>query len=277
MVATETNNLRNPAGEKLHLEGVSKHFGAVPAVKDVTLTISNTEMVGIIGSSGAGKSTMLRLINRLIEPSAGRVQYAARDVTRLRGRALRSWRAECAMIFQQYNLSGRLDALTNVLMGSAFRNPTLFNLIPHFGAADREEAVALLHRMGLLDVALQRAQTLSGGQQQRVAIARAMMQRPALILADEPVSALDPRNAEQVMNTLAEINASDHIGVVVNLHSLEVARRYCRRVIGMRHGSIVFDATPEALDEAALVEVYGARTAATTRADGEERDAVNVK
>jgi len=269
MVSIETKNAppldAGPTGNGvLRLDALTRQFGDTVAVDNVSLTVEPGEMVGVIGSSGAGKSTLLRMINRLVEPSSGRVEFDGREITALRGRALRGWRADCAMIFQGYNLSGRLTALANVLVGCGYANPTLFNLAGHFRARDRERAVALLHRMDLLPVALQRAETLSGGQQQRVAIARALMQNPRLVLADEPVSALDPRNADAVMRHLAEINTDDGIGVIVNLHSLDIARRYCTRIIGMRKGAVVFDGPAQSLDDASLLAIYGA---APTQAD----------
>lgn len=243
--------------QTLRLEALSKSFDTTVAVNNVSLTIGGNEMIGIIGRSGAGKSTLLRLINRLADPTSGSIHFGELDITALRGRSLRDWRAECAMIFQQFNLAGRLNALTNVLIGRASKNSTLANMLLHFPAADRADAVALLDRLGLLGVALQRAETLSGGQQQRVAIARTMMQGPRLILADEPVAALDPQSAKQVMDILANINESEGIGVITNLHSLEIARRYCPRIIGLREGRVVFDGTPDDLSDAALLEIYG--------------------
>ena len=215
-------------------------------------------MIGVIGRSGAGKSTLLRLINRLIEPTSGSILADGVDVTRLRGHALRQWRARNAMIFQQFNLVNRLDVLTNVLIGGLIRVPMPRMLLRWFTRAEREEALALLDRFGLFDVAMNRAGDLSGGQQQRVAIARALMQRPRLLLADEPIASLDPMNAKLVMDTLAELNRRDGIAVVCNLHTLDTARAYCRRIIGMAGGHIVFDGPPEALDTAALTRIYGA-------------------
>jgi len=243
--------------EILRIEALTKSFSTTRAVDDVSLTIKGDEMIGIIGRSGAGKSTLLRLINRLADPTSGSIHFGDRDITALQGRALRQWRAECGMIFQQFNLAGRLDALTNVLIGRASKNSTLSNMVLHFPATDRADAIALMDRLGVLGVALQRAETLSGGQQQRVAIARTMMQGPRIILADEPVAALDPQSAEQVMGILATINKTQGIGIIVNLHSLDIARRYFPRIIGLREGQVVFDGTPNDLTEATLLDIYG--------------------
>ena len=214
-------------------------------------------MTGVIGRSGAGKSTLLRLINRLIEPSEGSILADGVDVTRLRGRALREWRARTAMIFQQFNLVNRLDVLTNVLIGGLVHVPAPRMLLRLFTEAERARAVALLDRLGLFEVAMNRADELSGGQQQRVAIARALMQQPNTLLADEPIASLDPLNAKLVMDALADLNKRDGITVICNLHTLDTARAFCRRIVGMAAGRIVFDGPPEALTEAALVAIYG--------------------
>ncbi len=242
----------------LEITGVSKSFGQITAVKGVNLEIPEGQMVGIIGRSGAGKSTLLRLLNRLLEPSKGAIRCGGREVTALRGRDLLAWRADCAMIFQQFNLVNRLDVLTNVLIGRINRHGTLSSLMKRFSAAERALAIAALDRLDLADQALQRADTLSGGQQQRVAIARAMLQDPKLILADEPIASLDPRNATRVMDALKTINQEDGITVICNLHTLDTARSYCDRIVGMAGGAVVFDGRPEALTQAAVREVYGA-------------------
>ena len=214
-------------------------------------------MTGVIGRSGAGKSTLLRMINRLIEPSDGVILADGVDVTRLRGRALREWRARTAMIFQQFNLVNRLDVMTNVLIGGLLHVPAPRMLLRLFTRAEQSRVASLLDRMGLLDVAMQRAEQLSGGQQQRVAIARALMQNPRTLLADEPIASLDPSNAKLVMDALADLNSRDGITVICNLHTLDTARAYCRRIVGMAAGRIVFDGPPEALTPAALTAIYG--------------------
>ncbi len=244
----------------LVLEGVSRRFGTVRAVDGVSLAIPPGEMVGIIGRSGAGKSTLLRLVNRLGEPSAGRVLFEGRDVTALRGQALRDWRTGCAMIFQQFNLVQRLDVLTNVLIGRLNHRrgltARLGSLFGRFSAAERAMALAALDRFDLLATALQRADTLSGGQQQRVAICRALMQEPRLILADEPIASLDPRNARTVMDALATVNR-EGLTVLVNLHHLDTAREYCTRIVAMQQGRVVFDGTPAELTAARVQDIYG--------------------
>ena len=241
----------------LRSEGLVKRFGTTVAVNCVTVEIPTGQMVGIIGRSGAGKSTFLRLINRLTAPSHGSVYHRGVEITALQGRRLRAWRARCAMIFQQFNLVDRLDVLTNVLIGRLSYHWTLPTLVKHFPAADRALAVRALERLDLLPQALQRADTLSGGQQQRVAIARALVQEPQIILADEPIASLDPHNSARVMAALRAINREDGITVICNLHTLDTARMYCDRLIGMRTGSIVFDGLPGALDQSVIQDIYG--------------------
>jgi phosphonate transport system ATP-binding protein len=240
----------------LVLDDVSRRFANVVAVDGLSLSIEAGSFVGIIGRSGAGKSTLLRLINRLVEPSSGRIVFRGSDVTALRGRALREWRARSAMIFQQFNLVPRLDVLTNVLVGRLSRHATLPSLFKLFTPAERAVAVETLERLDLADHAFQRADTLSGGQQQRVAIARALMQEPAILLADEPIASLDPRNATCVMDALDAINRERGLTILCNLHTLDVARQYCSRIIGMAQGRVVFDGAPADLSPGAIQEIY---------------------
>jgi phosphonate transport system ATP-binding protein len=242
----------------LRISKVSRRFGEKTAVADVNLEIPDGQMVGVIGRSGAGKSTLLRMINRLTDPTEGSISHDGRDVTSLTGSALRAWRSDCAMIFQQFNLVPRVDVLTNVLLGRLNSRPTLMSLLNIFSHDERLDAIRALDRLDIAPVAMQRAGTLSGGQQQRVAIARAMMQSPKLILADEPIASLDPRNAQIVMDSLKSINEQQKITVITNLHTLDTARAYCGRIIGMAAGRVVFDGTADELTEAAAREIYGA-------------------
>ena len=245
----------------LEISGLTRRFGAVTAVDNVNLSVPAGQMVGIIGRSGAGKSTLLRMINRLQEPSEGRITFEDMDVTALRGKALRDWRTQCAMIFQQFNLVQRLDVLTNVLVGRLnHRGGVLGNLsslFKMFTAEERALALTALDRFDLADQALQRAETLSGGQQQRVAIARALLQEPRIMLADEPIASLDPRNSRVVMEALRDVNLREGITVLVNLHHLDTAREYCGRIIAMQQGRVMFDGPPEALTAARVREIYG--------------------
>ncbi len=241
----------------LELVDLSRRFGDRYAVAHASVSIREGEMVGIIGRSGAGKSTLLRLINRLIDPTEGAIMSGGVDVTKLRGKELRAWRARTAMIFQQFNLVNRLDVLTNVLCGRLNHISGPRVLFKMFTPAERALAIRALDRLGLSEVAMNRADALSGGQQQRVAIARALMQEPKIVLADEPIASLDPLNARVVMDALADINRRDGITVLTNLHTLDTARSYCSRVIGMSQGRIVFDGAPAGLTDSTLREIYG--------------------
>ncbi|MEL6807911.1 MAG: phosphonate ABC transporter ATP-binding protein [Pseudomonadota bacterium] len=241
----------------LTLTGVSKVFDETRAVDDVTLKIAPGQFVGVIGRSGAGKSTMLRLINRLIDPTAGSISFGGSEITSLRGKALRTWRRDCAMIFQQFNLVDRLDVLTNVLIGRLAEHGFLSSMAMQFTDAERTMALHALDRLDLVPQALQRAGTLSGGQQQRVAIAKALVQQPKIMLADEPIASLDPANATLVMDGLRQINKEDGLTVLVNLHTLDTARAYCDRVIAMREGRVFFDGTAAQLTDDVVRDIYG--------------------
>lgn len=242
----------------LKLNKLTRKFGDNIAVSGATLDIPDGQMVGIIGRSGAGKSTLLRLLNRLIDPSEGQLLFGNVDIAQLKGRDLRRWRSDCAMIFQQFNLVGRLDVITNVLTGRLYDMPFHRAMTQTFTARERAFAIQALDRLGMAHTALQKAETLSGGQQQRVAIARALTQEPKILLADEPIASLDPMNAKIVMDALRSINRQDGITVICNLHTLDTARGYCDRIIGMRSGRIVFDGTPDLLTIDMAREIYGA-------------------
>jgi len=241
----------------LEIRSLTKTFGQTAALKAVNLDVAEGEMVGVIGRSGAGKSTLLRLLNRLAEPTSGSVRWQGQDVTELRGVALRRWRGRCAMVFQQFNLVPRLDVLTNVLLGRIAYKATLPSLLKRFSEAERAMAVLALERLECAGLAFQRAETLSGGQQQRVAIARALMQEPSILLADEPIASLDPHSATLVMEALRRINQEDGITVLCNLHTLDTAREYCTRIVGIAAGEVVFDGPPAALTLNVVRHVYG--------------------
>lgn len=239
------------------LKNVTRRFGNRLAVDSVNVDIPQGQMVGVIGRSGAGKSTLLRMINRLADPSSGSIHFGDVEVSALRGQALRDWQRDCAMIFQQFNLVPRLDVLTNVMLGRLNHRPTALSLLNIFSRDERLMAIAALERLGIEQTAMQPAGTLSGGQQQRVAIARALMQNPKMVLADEPIASLDPLNAKIVMDALRDINEREGITVITNLHTLDTARHYCERIIGMAAGKVVFDGTPAQLTAAAVHEIYG--------------------
>ena len=242
----------------LEVRGVTKNFGPVMAVKNLTFSAEEPQIIGIIGRSGAGKSTFLRMMNRLTDASDGEIVVNGKSVLSLKGREKMDWQRNCAMIFQQFNLVPRLDVITNVILGRLNQQSVLRSTLMFFTEAERREALLLLERFGVAEAALQRAETLSGGQQQRVAICRAMMQQPKFILADEPIASLDPLNARLVMEALQRINLEENITIICNLHTLDTARTYCDRVIGMRAGVKVFDDAPEALTDSMAREIYGA-------------------
>jgi phosphonate transport system ATP-binding protein len=242
----------------LQVQSVTRLFGQKAAVNAVSFAVDRPAFVGIIGRSGAGKSTFLRMMNRLTDASSGEIAFEGRNILALRGAEMRAWQSQCAMIFQQFNLVPRLDVVSNVLHGLLNRRSTLHTLFNLWSREDIERALAILDRLGIVEQAPKRAEALSGGQQQRVAIARALMQDPKIILADEPIASLDPMNAQIVMDTLKRINTEDGRMVIANLHTLDTARRYCDRVIGMRDGRLVFDGTPDQLITGVAREIYGA-------------------
>jgi phosphonate transport system ATP-binding protein len=261
----------------LSLSNVSRVFGTTRAVDRVSLDVAPGQFVGVIGRSGAGKSTLLRLVNRLIDPSEGSIAFDGVEITALKGKALRAWRRDCAMIFQQFNLVDRLDVLTNVLIGRVAEHGFLSSMAMRFTDEERTMAIRALDRLDLVSQALQRAGTLSGGQQQRVAIAKALVQQPKIMLADEPIASLDPANATRVMDGLKQINREDGLTVLVNLHTLDTARAYCDRIIAMRFGRVMFDGTAQQLTDDVVRDIYGldgfaefneAVTSTTARATG---------
>lgn len=241
----------------LIVEDLTKTFAGAKALNGLNLAIPRGQFVGVIGRSGAGKSTLLRSLNGLISPTCGRVTWDGQDTTSLTGRKLREWRRRCAMIFQQFNLIGRLDVLDNVLMGRLAHTSPWRSTFRMWSRDDRLLGMAALDQMGIATLAAQRADHLSGGQQQRVAICRALLQEPDLILADEPVASLDPHNSRIVMDALLRISKHFGLTVVCNLHSLDLARTYCDRLVGMAGGHVVFDGTPGTLTDDTARDLYG--------------------
>ena len=242
----------------LDIRDATRIFGRKAAVDHVSFRIDGPAFVGIIGRSGAGKSTLLRMMNGLTPATSGQIMVEGRDVASLTGAAARQWQSQCAMIFQQFNLVPRMDVVSNVLHGILNRRGTLQTVLNLWPRADIVRALEILDRLGIAEQAPKRAEALSGGQQQRVAIARALMQDPRIILADEPIASLDPMNAQIVMDTLRRINVEDGRMVIANLHTLDTARRYCDRVIGMRDGRVVFDGLPSQLTTGVARDIYGA-------------------
>ena len=231
--------------------------GGVHAIKDLTLEIPDGEMLVIVGLSGAGKSTLIRAINGLVPLTGGEITIDGRSVTKASPRELREIRSKIGMIFQTFNLVRRTSVLNNVLMGRLHDAGTWRSLVGAYAADDVELAMRALERVGIVDKAYVRASNLSGGQQQRVGIARALAQEPKIILADEPVASLDPPTSHVVMRDLQRINRELGITTIVNLHFLDLARRYGDRIIGMRAGELVYDGTGEAADEHVFRDIYG--------------------
>jgi len=250
-----------PDAAVLSIRNVSKSFGARRALDGVSLDVSRGEMVALIGPSGSGKSTLLRSISGLqtIDPGEGVIEAFGGPV-QARGRLsdrVREARIRIGFIFQQFNLVGRLSLFTNVALGSLGRIPALRGLLGLWPAETNAAVMAALARVGVAEYAAQRANTLSGGQQQRAAIARALVQRAKIILADEPVASLDPVSARRVMEILRDLNARDGLTVVVTLHQVDYALRYCRRVVALKAGKIAYDGLAAELDQGRLIDIYG--------------------
>ena len=257
----------------LEARQVTRLFGQKAAVDHVSFRVEKPAFIGIIGRSGAGKSTFLRMMNRLTDATSGELLFEGRNILSLQGKSMRDWQGQCAMIFQQFNLVPRADVVSNVLHGTLARRGTLSTMFGFWPDDDTLKAPAILDRLGIAEQAAKRAEALSGGQQQRVAIARALMQDPKIILADEPIASLDPMNAQLVMDTLRRIHDEDRRLIIANLHTLDTARRYCDRVIGMRDGRVVFDGTPDQLTTGVARDIYGAdasfnESATSTSIDG---------
>ncbi|ENJ4477629.1 phosphonate ABC transporter ATP-binding protein [Yersinia enterocolitica] len=245
----------------LAVKGLVKAYKSQHRVlDDINFELHAGEFVAIIGRSGAGKSTLLHVLNGTIPSSAGEIinyhdNGETQNIAALTTKQMRKWRAKCGMIFQDFCLVPRLDVMTNVLLGRLSYTSTLKSFFKIFADQDRARAIELLQWLNMLPHALQRAENLSGGQMQRVAICRAMMQNPKIILADEPVASLDPKNTTRIMNTLQKISEDD-IAVVVNLHSVDLVKEYCTRVIGIAHGRIIFDGHPSMLNDTIIQDIY---------------------
>jgi phosphonate transport system ATP-binding protein len=242
----------------LKIEKLTKVYDdGTRALNNVSLTIPDGQFVVIIGLSGSGKSTLLRCINRLIEPTAGKIWLGDIDVTAANAAQLRQIRRNIGMIFQSFNLVNRSSVLTNVLSGRLGYASTLPSLFRQFPRQDVERAYRNLQRVGIVEKANNRADALSGGQRQRVGIARALMQEPTLMLADEPVASLDPATSHSVMKYLEQLNKEDGITVLCSLHFLSLARRYADRVVALKAGEVVFDGPALDIDEARFKAIYG--------------------
>lgn len=250
-----------PDAAVLSVRNASKSFGPRKALDGVSLNVSRGEMIALIGPSGSGKSTLLRSISGLqtIDPGPGVIEAFGGPVQAggKISRKVRETRIRVGFIFQQFNLVGRLTLFTNVALGSLGRIPMLRGTLGAWPQETKDAVMAALSRVGVADYAGQRANTLSGGQQQRGAIARALVQKAKIILADEPVASLDPVSARKVMELLRDLNAQDGLTVVVTLHQVDYALRYCKRVVALKAGKVVYDGPIDGLDRERLIDIYG--------------------
>lgn len=240
------------------------------ALNGISLDFYPGEFIVIIGPSGAGKSTLIRNINRLVDPTKGEIIFDGQHLEKLSGHKLRKERSKIGMIFQHYNLVGRTNVIKNVLHGQLSNVPLYKSLFGLYRHEDKEEAITLLKKVGLEDQIYKRADTLSGGQMQRVGICRAILQRPKLLLADEPIASLDPLSANIVMQQLHTISKEKKLTCIVNLHQVDYAKKYATRIIGIKRGTVVFDGSPSQLTDEITQDIYeGKESQLTLKGEGE--------
>ena len=258
MSAAPVRDVPAPDAHALVIRDLVKEYRAgQPVLRGVSVTIPPTGLTAIIGPSGTGKSTLIRCINGLVRPTSGEILFGGQDLAKLGGSALRHARRRIGMVFQEYNLVERLTVMENLLCGRLGYVSAWRAWLRRFPQRDVDRAFDLLDAVGLSGFATQRADALSGGQRQRVGISRAIMQEPDIILADEPTSSLDPKTSVEIMEILSRLGAERNIPVVVNIHDVELARRFAGRVVGMSGGHVVFDGPPGALTERDLKQIYG--------------------
>jgi phosphonate transport system ATP-binding protein len=246
------------ASPALVIRGLRKEYRrGVPVLRDISITFPSRGMTAVIGPSGTGKSTLIRCINRLVEPTAGAILFHGVDLAQLRGPGLRATRRRIGMVFQEYNLVERLTVMENVLSGRLGYVSPLRAWLRKYPQEDVNAAWELLDAVGLTAFANQRADALSGGQRQRVGIARAIMQRPELLLADEPTSSLDPKTSVEIMELMVNLTEGRGIPVIVNIHNVPLEKRFATHVVGMSGGSVVYDGSPAGLTDDHLKQIYG--------------------
>lgn len=257
----------------LSIKNLVKVYGKeTRALNGVSLDFYPGEFIVVIGPSGAGKSTFIRCINRLVDPSEGEVIFGGEHMEKIGGKKLRKQRSEIGMIFQHYNLVGRTNVIKNVLHGRLYSTPIYKSIFALFTHEDKKEAVELLQKVGLGDQIYKRSDELSGGQMQRVGICRAILQRPKLLLADEPIASLDPLSAGIVMEQLHTVSSEKKLTCIVNLHQVDYAKKYATRIIGMKKGEIVFDGTPSQLTDEKISEIYEGKESQMTLEDDNDND-----
>ncbi|KQI68839.1 phosphonate ABC transporter ATP-binding protein [Loktanella sp. 3ANDIMAR09] len=241
----------------LEINNLVKRYGkGAPVLKDLNLSVQGEQLMSIIGSSGAGKSTLLRCINRLVEPTSGTITLNGTEMTTLGPKDLRRARRRVGMVFQSFNLVDRLTVMENVQSGRLGYISTWAAVTRRYPAADIERAFELMERVGIAQYANKRADELSGGERQRVGVVRALMQRPEILLADEPTASLDPKTSEQIMSLLRDLANELNLPVIINIHNVTEAKEFSDRIVGMRYGRIIFDDKPAALDAAQMDEIY---------------------
>jgi len=241
----------------LEFQNVSKTYNNITkALTDVSFSVDEGEFVSIIGPSGSGKSTILRCINRLVDATQGSIRFDGHDINRADKQEIRQVRKKTGMIFQHYNLVNRLSVIENVLHGRLGHKSTMGGVVGYYTEQEKEKAFQILEKLGLTEQAYKRCDELSGGQKQRVGIARSLMQEPRLILCDEPIASLDPSSAKIIMDHLSVINITMRITCIANLHQVDVAMRYAKRIIGITSGHIVYDGPPDKLTKPKIYEIY---------------------
>ena len=242
----------------MSIENLNKEYSKGKSVlKDVNFEIKQGELLSIIGPSGAGKSTLLRSINRMIEPTSGKITFNDENITNVKGKKLRRMRTNIGMIFQHYNLVDRLSVYENVLHGTLGYKNSLQGIFSLYTESEKEEALDIITELGIEEHIYKRCDELSGGQKQRVGIARALVQKPKIILCDEPIASLDPSSSRVIMEHLRKICSEKGITVIVNLHQVDVAKNYSDRIIGLNSGEIVFNGHPTEINKEVIQAVYG--------------------
>lgn len=241
----------------MSIENLNKEYSKGKSVlKGINFNIKQGELLSIIGPSGAGKSTLLRSINRMIEPTSGKITFDDKDITGVKGKELRKMRTNIGMIFQHYNLVDRLSVFENVMHGTLGYKNSLQGIFSMYTESEKEEALDIITELGIQDHIYKRCDELSGGQKQRVGIARALVQKPKIILCDEPIASLDPSSSRVIMEHLRKICSEKGITVIVNLHQVDVAKNYSDRIIGLNSGQIVYNGHPSEIDKEVIQSIY---------------------